>query len=511
MFNKQEQEIIKYGLENGKTKSEVEQAILNFRRKTPVSSPEIIEQEEEKPGFLSRASSALKERFGEVKKTFGEAMRGDISPVETGVRVFGDVAGGGMDVFGAVISPAIEKLAEKEWAKPAFEKLAQGMDKYEEWKNSSEINRRTAEVIEGVANIADLAGITAGAKATAKGTVKVAGKVGRGLAEATEQTGKVLTSMTDDVISGVRRVVPEMAERGAKWLASEPDEAIKTVLKEVPTNKIDDFAKIAKAKSMDVRNPSVFEKVSESFTQATKQINNQLKSIGKQKQNIINQAKVGLQEFKDAPRRAILSVNKIKDIPDNLKKEVIAKLKTVNTKLKADQVIDELQELIYTNTRNLTLPQGGKIERQLQGIIGKMNSELKDTLPEAYRTLNAKYAKNREVLDILNKSLGETVEGTSFGGAGLVKRFFSPSSQKTRTLFDFIKKNTGIDLAQDAVLAKFFGDLYGDTTGRMLLEGIPTTKRGLLEKALEIFGKKTGISGKIDESLKEATIKSIKE
>jgi len=94
-----------------------------------------ITQSQEKPGFFSRAGTALKERFGEVKKTFGETARGEISPVETGVRVVGDVAGGVGDVIGAVLSPQVEKLAQKEWAKPAFEKLAQGMEAYEEWKN----------------------------------------------------------------------------------------------------------------------------------------------------------------------------------------------------------------------------------------------------------------------------------------------------------------------------------------------------------------------------------------
>lgn len=146
-------------------------------------SPAEINTPQEKPGFFSRAGTALKERFGKVKKTFGETARGEISPVETGVRLVGDVAGGVGDVVGAALSPQVEKLAQKEWAKPAFEALAGGMEKYEEWKNSSELNRRTAEVLEGVVNIADLAGISAGAKATVKTTAKVAGKVAKEVAD----------------------------------------------------------------------------------------------------------------------------------------------------------------------------------------------------------------------------------------------------------------------------------------------------------------------------------------
>jgi len=187
-FNQREQDIIKYGLENGKSRAEVEEAIRSFRQGITVSEPKI--QEVEKPGFLSRAGTALKERFGEVKKTFGETARGEINPAETGIRVVGDVAGGVGDIVGAAISPQVEKLAQKEWAKPAFEALASGIEKYEEWKNSSELNSRTGEVLEGVVNITDLAGATGLGKITGKAAVKT-GK------EVIETAGKVAVKASE--------------------------------------------------------------------------------------------------------------------------------------------------------------------------------------------------------------------------------------------------------------------------------------------------------------------------
>jgi hypothetical protein len=137
----------------------------------------IIESPEEKPGFFSRVGTALKERFGEIKKTFGETARGEISPVETGFRTVGDVVATVGDVAGAALAPQVEKLAEKEWAKPAFEALASGLDKYEDWKNSSELNRRTGEVLEGIINITDLAGGVAGGKIAGKTSAKVVKRV----------------------------------------------------------------------------------------------------------------------------------------------------------------------------------------------------------------------------------------------------------------------------------------------------------------------------------------------
>lgn len=153
--------------------------------------PEVMaEPEQEKPGFFSRVKTALGERVGEIKKTFGEQARGEINPAETGVRVVGDIAGGVGDIFGAALSPAVQKIAEKEWAQPAFQALSQGMESYEDWKNSSEINRRTAEVLEATVNVADL---VAGAKGLSFGRKAIK----KGATEATEIAGRVATKIDD--------------------------------------------------------------------------------------------------------------------------------------------------------------------------------------------------------------------------------------------------------------------------------------------------------------------------
>lgn len=458
----------------------------------------VIEQPQEKPGFLSRAGTALKERFGEVKKTFSETARGEISPVETGVRVVGDVAGSVGDVVGAALSPQIEKLAQKEWAKPAFEKLAQGMEAYEEWKNSSELNRRTAEMIEGVVNIADLAGATAGAKVTAKTTARVAGKV------ATEVADTV-----GDVASYVKRTAPELGEKVAKKLASEPSEQVKTILRESSTTKLDDYIETARRHSLDQRELSGFEKVGEKISESAKQLQSQLSSIGKQKTAILQKAKTGLAEFTEAPRKAILEVMKLEDSP--IKNQIIQKLKSIKTKLDADKVIDEIQDMIYTGGRDLTIPTGSKLEKQLRGIIGKLNEELKNSLPPAYRNLNAQYAEKIKVLDSLNRALGETVEGVSVRGASLVKQFFSPSATKTKELFEYIKKTTGIDLAQEATLAKFAEELFDNPNVKSLLSGIPKSRSGAIDKIVDFTVEKTGVGGKLRETLRKGLIEKARD
>ena len=496
-FNTEEQNIIKYGVENGKSRADVEQALKSFRSGIPVSQPP-KQVELEKPGFFSRAGSALKDRFGEVKKTFGEVSRGDINPVEGSVRVVGDTIATAGDVIGAAISPQVEKLAQKEWARPAFEKLAEGMEAYEGWKNSSELNRRTAEVLEGVVNIGDLAGVTGLTKLTGKATIKASKEV-------VETAGKVATN----AVEFVSKKAPELAEKAAKQLASEPIEQVKTILKETPVNKLDEFLDIAKAHSVDQRALSGFEKVGDKMAEATKQLQNQLSSLGSQKTSILQKAKTGLVEFSEAPRKAILAVSKLEKSP--IRTEFLTKLKSIKTKLDADRVIDELQDMIYTGGRDLTLPKGSGLEKQLRGIVGKLNGELKDSLPVSYRNLNAKYANQIKIVDSLNRALGEVVDGVSTRGASLVKQFFSPAGSKTKELFEYIKKITGIDLAQDATLAKFAEELYGNPNVKSLLAGIPKSRAGVIDKTIDFIVEKTGLGGKTKESLRKGTIDRAKD
>ena len=490
-------------MDNDALVSSVLERYPSYREKiNGMSETQQVEQQpmeqQKSPGFLSRTGTALKDRFGEIKKTFGETARGEISPAETGVRVVGGVAGGVGDVVGAAISPQIEKLAQKEWAKPAFEALASGMDKYEDWKNNSELNRRTAEVLEGFVNIADLAGATGLAKFTTKTVVK-AGK------EVVETAGKVGV----DVVEFVSKKAPELAEKAAKQLASEPIEQVKTILKETPTSKLDEFIDIAKAHSVDQRAISGFEKVGERMSDATKQLQGQLSAIGKQKTSILEKAKTGLAKFTEEPRRAILAVSRLED--SAIKKQILTKLKSIKTKLDADNVIDDIQDIIYTGGRDLTIPQGSALEKQLRGILGKLNGELKDSLPTSYRTLNALYADKIKIVNTLNKALGEVVDGVSTRGSGLVKQFFSPSGTKTKELFEYIKKTTGIDLAQETTLAKFAEELFDNPNVKSLLGGIPRSRTGVIDKTIDFIVDKTGLGGKTRESLRKGTIERAKD
>lgn len=140
-----------------------------FGERPVIGQSSLVPQTPKKEGFFQRAKSALGERVGQIKETFSETARGDISPIESSLRVVGDVAGSLGDVIGAAAEPAIKPIVQSigrtELGKTAFSKIAEGQDAYNAWKSENDTHRRIAESLEAVVNIADLFGAGLGAKA----------------------------------------------------------------------------------------------------------------------------------------------------------------------------------------------------------------------------------------------------------------------------------------------------------------------------------------------------------
>jgi len=474
---------------------------------------------------ISQTGTALK---GTLDKTVQKVS--DITAMEqsgqqnkiTGfAKKFGTTLGGISQGIGDVFMGGVKAILPQKQEEQAKTALTTGIEKaipvlntldemvgspvgtrIEAYKNLNPKDKATIDAFLGTAMFAaDVAGLGVAGKAVSKTTQT--GK--RVIGETLERTLK----STDDLVEYVSKKAPELSKKASAIIATEPAEQIKTILKETPVSKLDEFIEIARKHSIDNRQLSGFEKVGETISDATKQLQKQLGSIGKEKTSILQKAKTGLVEFKEAPRKAILSVMKLEDTP--IKKEVISKLKSIKTKLDADKVIDEIQDLIYTGSRNLTIPSGSSLEKQLKGIVGKLNKELKDSLPVAYRNLNAQYSNKIKAVDILNRSLSEVVEGVPTRGASLVKQYFSPTGTKAKELFAYIKKTTGIDLAQDATLAKFAEELFDNPNVRSLLSGIPKSRSGVIDKLVDFTVEKTGVGKKLQETIREGTIKKAKE
>lgn len=395
-------------------------------------------QEVEKPGFLSRVGTAWKERFGEIKKTFGETARGEINPAETGVRVVGDVFGGVGDVVGAALSPQVEKLAQKEWAKPAFEALASGMEKYEEWKNSSELNRRTGEVLEGVVNIADIA---VGAKGV--------GKVAQATGKVAEQAVKTTVRTADDVIKftakrlkpTIARLAPKDAENAVKNL----NKAYKSAFVEnsVTVNRkltklanrtgkssdelVDDLAKEGIIPEVEGK-LAKFDTVLDDLTTQQKALRQEIKGIlpnFKEVRTLDELGKLAEQNLRKFGNAAEL---------DKSLRELKTKIKSLKTKY-GDTINPSQLDEIRVDMNQLTKSFNKEIftEDVANAIGGSARKIMDDIVPdEAYRKANAELQrlinleKTIKIFDntainigILGGQLGRFIATVGASGAGL--------------------------------------------------------------------------------------------
>lgn len=429
-----------------------------------------------------------------VVRSFGQrvgALAGGIS------GAIGDVVTGGIK---AVLKPKEEEQAKKALA-TAITPIIQskpveaGMAAYERLKTENPALARDLEGIIGVGSLAlDLAGVGAGKKVATEAVetgVRQAGKLATATGEAAVKTG-----------SEVKNTI-------VRSLAVDADENIKTILQRTPTEKFDEAVKVAEEATKNPEAITLFEKAGDAMEEATKQLDSQRKSLIQEKQKLLNKASTGLVPFKDPTRRAILEIRKLGDSEEV--KRAITVLKGVKNKVDADKAIDTIQDMIYSGNRTQVIPQGSTLDKRMRGVIGKYNDELKNSLPAAYRNLNVKASNRIKAIQTLNSALGEVVDGVATRGASLIKQFFSPSGRKAKELFDYIKKNTGVDLAQDATLAKYMMEIFDDPRARSLLQGIPRSKSGVIDTAIDFVVEKTGVGKGVRDTIRKQTIEKARD
>lgn len=455
----------------------------------------------------------VKKRASNIKESFDARKQGQ-NPIEGGYQVAGQVVGGLSEVFGTLIkgtakvalSDEDENKVKTEISKrmgiamtdPLINKVVTtATEKYNELSPEQKRNvDATGGIISFISEFVGGSAAKTGVTAARKGVTVAKDTV-------VDTTTKFLTE-TADMATDISKSVGNLGSKTAEFVAPQIDDATKSVLKGTPTSKFDEMVKVGE-KAADPKNLKPFEVVGDRMTEAAKQLEKQKVSFAKQKSVIINKAKNGLEEFSKPTRKAILDINRA--LPeDSIAKKIITKLKSVKNKLDADKVIDDIQDTLYKGNKDLTIPKGSSADKQLRKIIGEYNTELKKSLPKAYSKLNEKVANRIKVVNTLNNALGEVVDGVSTRGASLIKQYFSPAGRKTKELFEFIKKETGVDLAQDASLAKYVNEVFDIKQGRSMLEGIPNSASGVINKALDFAVEKTGLGEGIRNAVKKGSL-----
>ena len=323
--------------------------------------------------------------------------------------------------------------------------------------------------------------------------------------------GKGITELTPKL----ETILPKnLAIKAIDLVSADPEAKVATILKESKPEDLTNYVNIAQKASQDPRIATPLEVVGNKLADTTKVLETKLGEIGKAKSDIIQPMRQGLDSFKSETRPLIEKLNSLKNSFGEIEKgsatkvdAIIKDAKSVSTKLDADKFIDKVQNALYSGNRDMTIVQGSSLDKQLRGIIGEYNSTLKNSLPKEYGALNKQYSDMIDTLNVINRSLGEVVEGVPTRGASLIKQFFSPSGTKAKEIFDFVKQQTNgeVDLAKDATLAKFTMELFDDPRARSLLQGIgdiPTTVGGIVTKVADKIG-----GEKLQSAMRNSTIR----
>lgn len=327
-------------------------------------------------------------------------------------------------------------------------------------------------------------------------TTEVASAVNKGkkvVQEGVEEVSERAGAMKDKVVDAAG----DIKEKGGKVvekLVSKPiPRPVENVLRETDAKTFDKYSNVAKKATESFKNPTPLETVGDRAVEALDQINRKLSTIGKNKRAVLERASVGnksvgniVVKFRQELQNAIKGKMSVEG-DEKLYKSILDKATTLGNNPSAKQVdefIDFVQDKIYTGGRDLAVPITDNVEKVLRPITGRLNTALKNQLPDSYRTLNQQYSEMVDVLNELNVKLGK--EGEK--GGALMKRVFSPSDARTKELFQQIEKITGIDLVNEATLARFLMETMGDARQASLLEQLQLpkfSKTGIFDFALD--------------------------
>lgn len=512
-FTSKEQEIIKWGLQNGKSKEEVKTAIAKYRTGATTKPAEAPQ-----PGFLAETGQDIKSTIQNISAAGDEAASGIGDAIqatkngEQGVgrgifQSLGSLAKGASGVIGNAFAGAIKSILPQggeDAIKSGVAAVATPimnnpdiktiMSNYEALKNDpSPESQRLARDLESVLGLSQAVFDVAGAG--------IGKKVGTAVVDTAISAGEKVAAKAGDVADMVKIGAKNLAETaGSKvesLVARPVPKPVESVLKEVPAAQFDEYAAAARKATLNYKNPTPLEIAGKKAQSALDTIQRKLDSAGEQKGAVLNQAAVGNKPVGDIVLRFrqnlknYLSGKMSVEGDSKLIQDVTSKAEALGANPSAkqvDQFIDYVQDRIYTGSRDLTVPVTNEATASLRRITGELNESLKNQLPDSYRNLNDQYSKIVDVRNELNVKLGK--EGEK--GGTLMKRVFSPSDANTKQLFEEVKKLTGVDLTNEATLARFTMEVMGDARQASMLEQLQIPNMSKTGVANFLMDKATG-------------------
>lgn len=283
-----------------------------------------------------------------------------------------------------------------------------------------------------------------------------------------------LAKLPAKAAGAAREAVDSAATKASSLVQTPIPKPVETVLKETPTDKFDNYVQIAKKATENNKNLTPLEFAGKQAEDALVNIQQQLKATGSRKGELMKVGGItgfrgqGLKTFKQELQSLINSKSLVEG-DSKLIRDIKAKLEALGDTPSAGQVdkfVDFVQDRVFTGGRDLTVPVTDGTTAAIRGLVSRLNDELKSQLSPEYSQLNDAYSHLISVRNELNTKLG--AEGER--GGALMKRVFSPSDANTKELFAEVQKLTGIDLVNEATLARYVMDVLGDARQKSMLE-----------------------------------------
>lgn len=354
-----------------------------------------------------------------------------------------------LEPVGKVIQATGDKIAEI----PAVQNFA-----------NSEAGKVTERVAEGVLDATAVMGTLAGARIAPKAAT-----------QATKATAKSVSDFGSNLKAGVKDIQEGAYKTAENMMAKPLSKPVANVLKDTKAVDFDKYVKIAKDASESFKNQTPLEYAGTRAQTALDQIQRKISEAGRQKRQVLGAATVEKMAVGNIVVRFRANLDKYLSSKtaiegdSKLIHDVMKEAKKLGNNPMArdvDKFIDFVQDKIYSSTRDLTVPVTDDATAALRRITGQLNESLKAQLPENYRGLNQRLSSLYDLRNELNAKLGKEGER----GGSLMKRIFSPSDNNTKLLFDSIYKETGIDLVNEATLARFAMETIGDARQASMLE-----------------------------------------
>jgi hypothetical protein len=155
---------------------------------------------------------------------------------------------------------------------------------------------------------------------------------------------------------------------------------------------------------------------------------------------------------------------------------------------KINDAIDAIQAELYATKQVGAKPINTKLEGAIKEVIGDLNEKAKltaDKFGTGYRVANEEFSRIKTIFDKLNK-----IAGGDYKNAGsIIKRIFSPQDGGIKKLLKEVQQETGLNIFEDATLAKLAMEAVNDPRARTLLKG-GLSKAGIIQRVLEYTGEK---------------------